>query len=245
MMGSILGRLIDRLKLDWRRYRIPLATHRVVDAVKQQKLTYLSREKLQMLAHLCRMNERTGVPGAVIETGCALGGSSIVMASAKDPRRALRIYDVFDQIPPPSEKDGDDVRQRYKTITTGESKGIGGDVYYGYQRNVYDKVFNTFGHFGIDVAENNIQLIKGLIQDTLVVTSPVALAHIDVDWYEPVRISLERIEPRLSPGGALVIDDYEDWSGCRTAVDEYFSGDRMNSYSMDLSAGSLVIAKKR
>ena len=92
MMGSILGRLIDRLKLDWRRYRIPLATHRVVDAVKQQKLTYLSREKLQMLAHLCRMNERTGVPGAVIETGCALGGSSIVMASAKDPRRRLCEY---------------------------------------------------------------------------------------------------------------------------------------------------------
>ena len=152
---------------------------------------------------------------------------------------------MFDQIPPPSEKDGDDVRQRYKTITTGESKGIGGDVYYGYQWNVYDKVFNTFGHFGIDVAENNIQLIKGLVQDTLVVTSPMALAHIDVDWYEPVHISLERIEPRLSPGGALVIDDYEDWSGCRRAVDEYFSGDRMHSYSMDSSAGSLVITRKR
>jgi hypothetical protein len=66
----------------------------------------------------------------------------------------------------------------------------------------------------------------------------MALAHIDVDWYEPVHVSLERIEPRLSPGGALVIDDYEDWSGCRRAVDEYFSGDRMHSYSMDLSAGS-------
>ena len=25
------------------------------------------------------------------------------------------------------------------------------------------------------------------------------------------------------PGGVLVIDDYDSWSGCRRAVDEYFA----------------------
>ena len=33
---------------------------------------------------------------------------------------------------------------------------------------------------------------------------------------------LERIAPRLVPGGRIVLDDYYKWSGCRTAVDEYF-----------------------
>jgi asparagine synthase (glutamine-hydrolysing) len=34
---------------------------------------------------------------------------------------------------------------------------------------------------------------------------------------------LTRIAPLLVPGGRIVLDDYYKWSGCRTAVDEYFS----------------------
>jgi hypothetical protein len=52
----------------------------------------------------------------------------------------------------------------------------------------------------------------------------VALAHIDGDWYESVMTCLERQVPHLIPGGTLVIDDYDAWSGGRTAVDEYFGG---------------------
>jgi asparagine synthase (glutamine-hydrolysing) len=35
---------------------------------------------------------------------------------------------------------------------------------------------------------------------------------------------LTRIAPLLSVGGRLIIDDYDTWSGCRAAVDEYFAG---------------------
>ena len=52
---------------------------------------------------------------------------------------------------------------------------------------------------------------------------PLALAHVDCDWYDSVRTCLERIVPRLVPGGVLVIDDYYRWSGCRSAVDDYFA----------------------
>ena len=34
---------------------------------------------------------------------------------------------------------------------------------------------------------------------------------------------LTRIAPLLSPGGRFVIDDYDAWSGARTAVDAYLS----------------------
>jgi O-methyltransferase len=88
-----------------------------------------------------------------------------------------------------------------------------------------------------------VHLIKGLVQDTLQVDQPVFLAHIDVDWYDPVLACLERIVPRLSDDGFLVLDDYNDWSGCRRAVDDYFKGIKDN-YVFDLSAGNLVIAKK-
>ncbi|VAW43210.1 hypothetical protein MNBD_CHLOROFLEXI01-3632, partial [hydrothermal vent metagenome] len=39
-----------------------------------------------------------------------------------------------------------------------------------------------------------------------------------------VMTCLQQIEPNLVPGGILIIDDYEAWSGCKSAVDEYFSG---------------------
>jgi asparagine synthase (glutamine-hydrolysing) len=58
------------------------------------------------------------------------------------------------------------------------------------------------------------------------VDEPVALAHIDAAWYQSVRTCLERIEPKLSQGGVLVIDDYDQWSGCRKAVEEYFADKR-------------------
>ena len=48
-------------------------------------------------------------------------------------------------------------------------------------------------------------------------------AHLDGDWYESTMVCLERIAPLLAPGGRIVLDDYDAWSGCRNAVDEYFS----------------------
>ncbi len=52
----------------------------------------------------------------------------------------------------------------------------------------------------------------------------MALAHLDGDWYASTMTCLTRIAPLLSVGGRFVIDDYDTWSGCRTAVDEYFAG---------------------
>jgi len=80
------------------------------------------------------------------------------------------------------------------------------------------------------------------VQDTLRVDEPVAFAHVDVDWYEPVKTCLERIVPRLSRGGALVLDDYNDWSGCRKATDEYFSRPSP-AYRMDNRHGVMTITR--
>jgi hypothetical protein len=68
--------------------------------------------------------------------------------------------------------------------------------------------------------------VQGRFEDTLVVDRPVAVAHVDGDWYQSTMTCLERIVPRLSMGGRMVVDDYAAWSGCRRAVDEYFTQDR-------------------
>jgi hypothetical protein len=162
-------------------------------------------------------------PGAFLEAGCALGGSAMVITQAKAPGRPLYIYDVFGMIPPPTDEDGPDIHERYEKIKSGQAAGIGGDPYYGYEEALMDRVRDTFATLGLPVDDNAVTLVKGLFQDTITGDDPVALAHIDGDWYDSVRTCLERIGPRLSPGGIMVIDDYFYWSGCRTAVDEFLA----------------------
>ena len=222
---------------------LPSSTKRIINKVRNCNLTYLSRDRLVSLARLAVLGERNNISGDIVETGCALGGSSILLSVLKSKYRRVKVFDVFGMIPEPSEKDGTDVQERYKEIVSGKSSGIGGDAYYGYAPDLKMQVVESFRSFGLQLCENNIELIEGLIQDTLRIDSPVSLAHIDVDWYESVIISLLNIEPKLSPGGSIVIDDYYDWSGCRRAVDEYFSS-KMGDYTVDDSSGSLILTKR-
>ena len=195
----------------------------VIRRVIKNRLTYLELSALIDLYKSVNKIEKEERDGIIIEAGCALGGSALVIASSKERTRAFYIYDVFGMIPLPSQKDGDDAHQRYKTIASGRSKGIGGNTYYGYEENLLERVKQTFCDYGLPPNENAIYLIEGLFENTLFVNEPVALAHIDCDWYESVMICLQRIEPHLVKGGVLIIDDYYTWSGCRKAVDAYFT----------------------
>ena len=120
-----------------RRRRVP----EVISAVLSDGLTYLGSEALLDLYTAIRKLERRRAEGILIEAGCARGGSALVLASAKARTRPFFIYDVFGMIPPPSEKDGADVHERYRIIRTGQSKGIGGGKYYGYEEDLYDKQY--------------------------------------------------------------------------------------------------------
>lgn len=213
----------------------------VIKKVHNEYLSYLETDALWELAQVAIINEQKQVNGIIVEAGCALGGSAIALASAKSKSRKFFTYDVFGMIPPPSEKDDRDVHERYLTIASGKSVGLGEQLYYGYENNLYEKVLRNFQRFGFDIRENNIHLIKGLYEDTLKIDSPVSLAHIDCDWFESVWICLQRIEPYLVTGGTLVIDDYYAWSGCKRAVDEYFK-DKKDCYQF-LSKKRLHIVK--
>ena len=199
---------------------------KVIRQVKTQHLTYLEEEALLDLYRTAQHLDATAVPGVFVEAGCALGGSAIVIATAKNTARQLFVYDVFGMIPPPSEQDDADVHTRYREISEGKSEGIAGDRYYGYEENLREKVASHFRRFELEPDTTGIHLVQGLFQDTIQLDQPVALAHLDGDWYDSIMVCLRRIEPQLALGGLLVIDDYEAWSGCRKAVDEYFRDKR-------------------
>ena len=203
---------------------LPPAVEQAIARAREEHLTYLKPEHLGTLAAAVLDVEHRELPGLIVEAGTARGGSAIVMAAAKSPARPMKVYDVFGMIPPPGEHDGADVHERYAKIAGGEAKGVGGETYYGYRDDLYDEVTASFSRLGVPLGEHNVELVRGLFEDTIDLDEPVAFAHLDGDWYESTMTCLERIAPLLVPGGRIVLDDYYAWSGCRTAVDEYFAG---------------------
>lgn len=214
----------------------------LIKHIRAKKLTYLSDKKLASLSHTCRSIEEANLPGIFLEAGCALGGSAILIATIKHPDRPFFIFDVFGMIPPPTQEDTQDVHHRYRQIVEGKSTGIGGDKYYGYQENLYAVVQSNLARFGIDCEKQSVSLIKGLVQDTMTIHQPVAFAHVDVDWYEPVMTCLRRVFPKLVRGGCIILDDYQDWGGCRKATDEYLQ-EIAGQFALDDTAGSRKIAR--
>jgi hypothetical protein len=219
----------DRLRLRRLAQKNELVA-RAIRRVRQEHLSYLDLPALCDLAEVILENESKQIEGMIVEAGCALGGSAMVIASAKRRSRPFFVYDVFGLIPPPCEKDGADVHQRYSLIASGNAAGIDGQRYYGYERKLYEQVVQTFFDFSLDMASNNVHLVKGLYRESMHINSVVALAHIDCDWYESVFTCLEQVAPNLAPGGTIIVDDYFVWSGCRKAVDDYFGSAGAQSY---------------
>jgi O-methyltransferase len=192
--------------------------------VKKDRLSYLTPEKMRRIEQTLAQIRERGVPGDLIEFGIALGGSAIVIARHAGPGCRFFGLDVFEMIPPPtSEKDDEKSRSRFEIIRSGMSRGIGGDTYYGYRDNLYEEVKSSFRRYGLDPDGEQIRLVPGLFEDswpTLDIRK-VAFAHVDCDWYDPVRFCLASLADIMAPGGAIMIDDYHDYGGCRIAVDEF------------------------
>jgi asparagine synthase (glutamine-hydrolysing) len=104
-------------------------------------------------------------------------------------------------------------------------------------------VTENFRSFGIDVDTHRIALVRGLFHHTLPQQSSriVAFAHIDCDWYDPVMLCLEYCGSRLSPGGIMISDDYNDWPGCDKATDDYL--ERNGNFAMKYSRPHAVLKR--
>ncbi len=214
--------------------------------VRRSNLTYLSPAKLCALEGVLRRVGNEGIAGDYLEFGVALGGSAILIASHMPEGAAFHGYDVFGMIPPPGPEDDADAHARYGQIRVGTSPGIGGETYYGYLDDLYDRVCHNFAAYGMPVDGQRVALHRGLFADTLngADTGPVAFAHIDCDWYEPVRYCLDCLRGRLAPGGHLVLDDYNDFGGCRKAV-EAFLADAGPDIVLERAAPSAILRRVR
>jgi hypothetical protein len=195
--------------------------------LRQNGLTYCGRPgKLEVVQKVVERVEADQVPGLFVEAGVAMGGSASVIARAKRPGRKLKLYDVFLMLPAPSANDDPKSHEAYQYFLSGKVNGIVDQNYVANAGDLLSFSKLTMQKVGIDPATANVEFIKGLYEDTLKIDEPVAFAHIDCDWYDSVKLCIDRLADRISPRGVMLFDDYNSFSGCRKAVDAWLAADK-------------------
>jgi O-methyltransferase len=193
----------------------------IIRAVRAYTMT--SPERLYSLIQAVRYLSAASIPGDIVECGVWRGGSMMAVALAliecKDVARDLFLFDTFEGMAPPTERDVAIDGQSASKLLDSHKKTESDPVWcYAPLDQVRDAMSGT------GYRADKIHCVKGKVEDTIPLRAPpkIALLRLDTDWYESTRHELEHLYPRLMPGGVLIIDDYGHWAGCRKAVDEYF-----------------------
>jgi hypothetical protein len=179
------------------------------------------------------------IDGDFVECGVWKGGCAGMMAVANlrhsNARRKIHLFDLFDDMVAPNpDLDG----KRAMSEFEGHLR-ISKQEKHEYLNTLkpVKGFYKTHGGAG-SVDEVNRLLIDrihypaeqicfhvGLFQDTVPTSAidKISLLRLDGDWYESIKVCLEAFYDKVVPGGAVIIDDYWTYDGCRKAVDEFFA----------------------
>ena len=162
----------------------------------------------RLAAHAALLSAET-IPGAVVECGTWRGGSLALadwVFRAGDDPRPLWGFDSFEGLPPPGDRDPPPAHRGF---------------FHGWCTASPDDVRQAMAAAG--GSTDRLHLVAGWLDRTLPATEtgPIALLHVDVDWYESVKTVFDHLFDRVSPGGIVAIDDYGRWGGCDRAVHEF------------------------
>ncbi len=177
--------------------------------------TMSSEKRLYSLYSLAKKVCEMDIPGHFVECGVAAGGSTALLAAAikRFSRRPRKLYafDSFEGMPAPTAEDlhGD---------MAAEDTGWGSGTCAAPETSV-EEICRR-----LEVSDI-VETVKGYFEDTLPQTrsdiGPIAMLHMDGDWYESTRSILNNLYDQVETGGIIQVDDYGHWQGCRQALDEF------------------------
>jgi O-methyltransferase len=175
----------------------------LIASTKERSL--LDAGRLSMLYKLARETLGAAIEGDVVECGVRGGGSAAVLGSAiqEESGRTLWLYDTFQGMPAPGKNDPPSAWEYVTSHPPSDS--------------VVQAFLKEF------LPEERLVLKPGLFEETFRQERPshIALLHIDADWYESVLLCLRTLEPLVSPGGVIILDDFGHWEGTREAFYDF------------------------
>jgi predicted O-methyltransferase YrrM len=175
------------------------------------------------------------VPGDVIECGVYRGGTTVLMARhlQQTGRTDRMIYalDSFEGFRPDTVD-----REIDHGLTPGEARAAFTTTSEAYVRRKFDVL-------GVGAM---VRVVPGFFEDTLGgLPGPFSLALVDCDLEAPVDYCLTTLWDRITPGGHLVVDDYQNvgYAGARRACDRFVAS--LPNPVTSVEEGFMVIRKPR
>ena len=197
---------------------------KLLAARRARPYTLVSYPRLSRLYDLVSGLAEEHIPGTIVECGVCNGGSAAMMALAArhgGVDRDIWLFDSWEGLPEPGPFD---------VTAAGARRERGWNL--GSKEVVEHLLFAR-----LRLPRSRVHLVKGWFDETLprhrAALAPIALLHLDGDWYESTKVCLDELYDVLSPGAYVVLDDYGHWQGCKKAVDEFVA-----SRGLALSAGA-------
>ena len=147
--------------------------------------------------------------GDFVELGCYKGDTSLLLAELlKNNQKKLWIYDSFEGLPDKTSADISELGRDFKPGELAVTKR---------------EVKMRFLRAGLPVPIIKKAWFQDLGSDDL--PNEIALAFLDGDFYESIKISLELVWPRMNEKGVIVIHDYSNQAlpGVALAIDEWLN----------------------
>ncbi len=171
------------------------------DLIKAEK-KYKDKDRFFNFWYQTERLKKFNISGSFAELGVYKGDSAYIL-NIMDPNRKFHLFDTFEGF---QQKDLDKETGKAATYTVHNFADTSVDSVK--RKLSSDKFIFHKGYF----PETTYGLKDGLF----------ALVNIDVDLYNPTKAGLEYFYPRLSPGGIIIIHDYNpDWPGIMKAVDDF------------------------
>lgn len=173
----------------------------------------------KLIVHHEFFRRSVDVPGDIVECGVFKGASFARflkfrgMYGQDDAKKAYG-FDIFGTFPaPPGRQRERDGGLRDNFVKTAGAESIAPELLL--------KFLDATG------SNANVEFVAG----DVCVTVPrflrerpdlrISFINLDVDYYEPTLTCLSAFWNHISPGGIVVIDDYNDFAGATEAVDEF------------------------
>ncbi len=169
--------------------------------------------------------------GCYVECGTWAGGLSFSMMQLLEGIAEWHFFDSFEGLPEPGALDGNQAKQ-------------GSAIWH--NNNTADYAAFMRGLSEIDARGARVEVHRGWFEQTtphFESDHPISVLRLDGDWYASTMTCLEALFDKVSPGGLIIIDDYDDWVGCRRAVHDFLSERQASERIMRSRRGVVYLTK--
>ena len=206
--------------------------------------------------------KKDGIPGDFAELGVYKGESAKIL-HLMDPSRKFHLYDTFEGFKEEDLKNETGQAADYTTRNFADTtldavrRYLGGSDRFVYHCGRFPESAGVSSQFAVRSSQeirntNSDYFNRQTAADELdhgnwelgTANCQLALVNLDADLYDPTKAGLEYFYPLVSPGGVIIIHDYNfKWPGIKKAVDEFVSTIPETLVMVPDMEGSVMILK--